>query len=93
MVLYCSPDCQTFESFGLSVQEKKFNIDFQDSDHLGFPIRTILATVDLQGTSILPMNFESIALLIQEKKVQNKFSTWLLGRPSWISNQNDFSYF
>ena len=28
----------------------------------------ILATVDLQVTSILPMNFESIALLVQEKK-------------------------
>ena len=27
------------------------------------------------------------------EKVQNRFSTWLLGWPSWISNQNDFSYF
>ena len=47
------------ESTGLSVQEKKFNtcIDFQDGGHLGFPIRTISATFDLQ-----------IALLVQEKK-------------------------
>ena len=45
MALYSSPDDQTsFESVGLSVQEKKFNIDFQDDVHLGFPIRTILAT-------------------------------------------------
>ena len=26
-----------------------------------------------------------------EEKVQNRFSTWLLGWPSWISDQNDFS--
>ena len=57
-----------FESIGLSVQEKKFNIDFQDGGHLGFPIRIILATFDLQVTSILPMMFESIAFLVQEKK-------------------------
>ena len=61
-----------FESIGFSVQ-KKFNIDFQDSGHLGFPIRTILATVDLQVTSILLMNFESIALLVQEKKFKIDF--------------------
>ena len=34
-----------------------------------------------------------IALLVQEKKIQIRFSKWLLGRPSWISDQNDFSYF
>ena len=50
MVLYRSPDYQTsFKSTGLSVQEKKFNIDFQDGDHLGFPIRMTLATFDLQA--------------------------------------------
>ena len=25
--------------------------------------------------------------------IKNIFSTWLLGRPSWISHRNDFSYF
>ena len=45
MALYRSPDYQTsFKSVGLSVQEKKFNTDFQDGGHLGFPIRTVLAT-------------------------------------------------
>ena len=40
--LYGSPDYQTsFQSKGLSVQEKKFNIDFQDGGHLGFPSRMI----------------------------------------------------
>ena len=59
MVLYRSPDYQTsFESVGLLVQ--KFNIDFQDVSHLGFPIRTILATFDLQVTLMLPMKFEVV---------------------------------
>ena len=58
MALYHSPDNQTsLESVGLLIQEKKFNIDFKDGSHLGFPIRTILATFDLQVTSILPLKF------------------------------------
>ena len=58
MALYSSPDNQTgFESVGLSVQERKFNIDVQDEGHLGFPIRTNLATFDLQITAILPIKF------------------------------------
>ena len=51
----------------------KYNKHKQDSSHLGFPIRMILATVDLQVTSILPMNFKSIALLVQEKKFKTDF--------------------
>ena len=39
----------------------------------GFPIRTILVTVDLQVTSILPVNFESIVLLVQETKFKIDF--------------------
>ena len=48
------------ESIGLSVQEKKQKIDFQDGHHgghLGFPIGTILATFDLQVTLMLPSKF------------------------------------
>ena len=57
MALYLSSDYQTsFKSIGLWVQ-KKFNKDFQDGDHLGFPIRMILATFDLQVTLVLPMKF------------------------------------
>ena len=68
MAQYCSPDYQTsFESIGLSSQEKKFNIDFQDGNHLGFPIRMILATFDLQVTLILPMKFQVIGLKVQDK--------------------------
>ena len=48
-----------------STVAEKYNKHKQDSSHLGFPIRMILATVVLD-TSILPMNFESIALSVQE---------------------------
>ena len=51
----------------------KYNKHKQDGSHLGFPIRMILATVDLQVTSILPMNFKSIALLVQGKKFKTDF--------------------
>ena len=58
MALYRSPDYQTsFESSGLAVQ-KKFNIDFQDAAHLGFPMRMIIVTFDLQVISILSMKFQ-----------------------------------
>ena len=39
------------------------------------------------------MKFESIALSGSGEKVQNRFSTWLLGRPSRIFDQNDFAIF
>ena len=42
----------------LSVQEEKRKIDFQDGGHLGFPIRPILATFDLQVTPMLPTKFQ-----------------------------------
>ena len=48
------------ESIGLSVQEKKRKIDFQDGGHgghLGFPIGTILAIFDLQVTLMVPSKF------------------------------------
>ena len=58
----------------------KYNKHKQDCSHLGFPIRMILATVDLQVTSILPMNFESIALAVQEKKFKTDFQDGHHGR-------------
>ena len=75
MTLYRSPDYQTsFEPVGLSVQEKKFNIDFQDGGHLGFPIRTILAKFfDLQVTSILPMEFRVSCFFVVFFVQKNKF--------------------
>ena len=51
----------------------KYNKHKQDGSHLGFQIRMILATVDLQVTLILPTNFESIALSVQKKKFKTDF--------------------
>ena len=47
----------SLESIGLSVQEKKRKIDFQDGGHLEFPIGTILAIFDLQVTLMLPTKY------------------------------------
>ena len=53
----------------------KYNKHKQGGSHLGFPIRMILATVDLQVTSLLSMNFESVAISFGSgEKVQNRFS-------------------
>ena len=71
----------SFEWPGLSVQEKKFNIDLQDGGHLGFPIRTFLAVFDLQF--INTSNEVSSQLTFRlKRKNQNRISTWLL----WISD-------
>ena len=61
-LIYKSPRCflASLESNGLSVQEKKRKIDFQDGGnggHLGFPIGTILAVFDLQVTLMLPTKY------------------------------------
>ena len=58
----------------------KYNKHKQDGSHLGFPIRMILASVDLQVTSILPMNFKSIALSVKVKKFKTDFQDGRHGR-------------
>ena len=58
----------------------KYNKHKQDCSHFGFPIRMILATVDLQVTSIFPMNFKSIALSVQEQKFKTDFQDARHGR-------------
>ena len=78
--------------FGLSVQEKKRKIDFQDGchgGHLGFPNGTILAIFDLQVTPMLPNKF-GVNWPFGSGEAKNRFSRW---RPSWIFDRNDFSYF
>ena len=81
--------------FGLSVQEKKLDIDFQDGGHgghLGFWIRTILAIFDLQVTQMLPTKFR-VNWPFGSEEAKNRFSRWLPWRPTWISDRHDFSYF
>ena len=58
----------------------KYNKHKQDGSHLGFLIRMISATVNLHVTSVLPMNFESIALSVQEKKFKTDFQDGNHGR-------------
>ena len=77
--IYKSPQCLlwSLESIGLSVQEKKLNIDFQDGGHgghLGFLIRTILAIFDIQVTLMLPTKFRVKWLLGLGEEPKNRFS-------------------
>ena len=60
----------------------KYNKHKQDGSHLGFQHQQILATFDLQVTSILPINFESIALSVQEKKFKTDFQDGRYSRNS-----------
>ena len=86
----------SLESTGLSVQEKKRKIDFQDGchgGHLGFPIGTILAIFDLQVTLMVPSKFGVNWPFGSGEEAKNRFSRWQPWRPSWISDRNDFSYF
>ena len=97
-LIYKSTRCflASLESIGLSVQEKKRKIDFQDGcngGHLGFPIGTILAIFNLQVTPMLPGKFGVNLPFGSGEEAKNKFSRWLTWRPSWISDRIDFSYF
>ena len=90
--IYMSPRCflASLEATGLSVQEKKRKIDFQDGGHLGFPIGTILAIFDLQVIPMLPSKFGVNWPFGSGEEAKNRFSRW---RPFWISHRHDFSYF
>ena len=50
-LMYKSPECflLSFESIGLSVQERKRKIDYQDGRHLGFPMGKILTNKDFRS--------------------------------------------
>ena len=90
------PDASYQVSIGLSVQEKRRKIDFQNSrygDHFGFLIGTILSTFDLQVTPMLPTKFQVNWLFGSEEEAKNRFSRWTPKRSSWISDRNDFSHF
>ena len=72
---------------------RRIEIDFQDGhhdSHLGFTIGTILAIFDLEVTPMLLSKFGVNWPFGSKEETKNRFSRW---RPSWISFQNDFSYF
>ena len=77
-LIYKSPRCflATLESVGLSVQEKKGKIDFQDGSHLGFRIGTILAIFNLQVTLMLPSKFGVKWPFSSGEEAKNWFSRW-----------------
>ena len=50
----------------------------------------ILANFDLQVTSIFPMKFLVYWPFGSGEKVQNTFSTWRLGQPSWDFQSEQF---
>ena len=58
----------SLESIGLSAQEMKWKIDFQDGSHLGLTIGRNLAIFDIQVTQMPPTSFESTGLSVQEKR-------------------------
>ena len=84
-LIYKSPLCFLPSLNGLSVQEKKRKIHFQDGrhwGHLGFPIRTILAVFDLQVTPMLPTEFRVYWPFGSGEEAKNRFSKWPPWRPS-----------
>ena len=81
---------------GLSVQEKKGKIDFQDGNngsHFVFPIRMILASFDLQVTSMILTKFQVNWPSGSGEEAKNRFSRWPTWRPSRISYRYHFCYF
>ena len=74
-----------FQSNCLSVQEKKPKIEFQDGIHsgyLGFPIGKILATFDLQVTTMRPTKFQVNWPFGSGEEVKISFSRCPPWRPS-----------
>ena len=67
---------RNFESIGLSVEVKKFKINFQDGgcdSHLRFVSGMILAIFALQITLIIPINF-SVNWPFGSGEIQNRFA-------------------
>ena len=54
--------------------------------------RNILATFDLQVTTLLPTKFR-VNWSFGSEEAKNRFSRWPPWPPYWISDWNDFSYF
>ena len=76
------------------VQFGPAKMDFQDGRHdLGFPIGMTLDICDLQVSLMLPTKFQVSWPFGSEEEAKNRVLRWRPWRPSFISYQNDFSYF
>ena len=85
IALYRSPDYQTsFESIGLSVQKKKVNIEFQDGSHLGFPREWFKLPLIYKSPWYFQWSLESIGLLLQDKKGENRMAAILDFLSEWF---------
>ena len=93
MALYCSPDYQINWTFSSGEEVQNRYPRQLPWHHLGFLIRTILALFYLQVTPMLPTKFGVSWSFGSGEEGKTKFLRWQPWWPSWISNQNDFSYF
>ena len=76
-----------FQVIGLSVQEKKRKIDFQEGRHggyLGYPSGTIFTILDLQATPMPPTKLQVNLLFGSGGEAKNRFSR--------RSDRNNFSF-
>ena len=56
-----------------------------------FPIGTILAILIYQIIPMPPAKFQVSWPFGSGEEMKHRFSRWAPGRPSWISDRNDFS--
>ena len=77
----------SFESIGLLVQNG------YHGGRLGFPTRTMFPIFYLQVVPIFPTKFRVTWPFGSGDEGQNRFSRLRHWRPSWISDQSNFSYF
>ena len=91
-----SPQClpPSFSSIRLTILEQMSLQDFQDGHHggqLGYWNGTYLAILNLQITPMPPNKFQLNLTYSLGGDVVWRFSKWLTGLPSWLSEWNDFS--
>ena len=77
----------------VSEKKQKKKQDGGFGGRLGFPIGTILTIFDLEVILLLQCKFQLKSPYGSGGYVKNWFSRWHLWRPSWISNQQNFTYF
>ena len=85
-----------FKSVSILIQENKLKMNFQDGGfggHLRFPIETLLPNFDFTGhpDGAYPVSSQ-VAFLFRSRSTKLIFNVAPL-RPSWMSDQNDFSFF